>query len=157
MLFALLLGKWKPNCIVNVVWCNWWKTAKECFKISITKDISGYFKNLNRGLLAYPFEKLVHSLQIYAIFSLCFLVPIETEFIKLKNQKQVLLELHKEYWKRTNASYFDELCCLCGKRSGKCFEICLSYLHYTFVNNYTKSRNDRTKYLSVLNKRLEKF
>ena len=53
-------------------------------------------------------------------------MPIDTEFIKLnqKNQKQVLLELNKEYWKRTNASYFNELYCLCGKRSGDYFEIC---------------------------------
>ena len=39
------------------------KLSKECFELSVNKNISGYFENLDRGGFTYPPGKLVHTFQ----------------------------------------------------------------------------------------------
>ena len=47
------------------------ENSKECFEISVNKDISGYFKNLNRGGLTYPSDKLIYVLSKLLLFFPC--------------------------------------------------------------------------------------
>jgi len=128
------------------------------FEIAVADDISNYFENLNRGGLTYSFNSLISIYQAaYSIFSVCISPKYEKSFISLKNQKRVLIELSSEFWQLSEDFDFELICMSCKKKKSACFKMSLSFLFNILLKNYTKSRNDKVKYLTVLNKRMAKF
>ena len=132
--------------------------SRGTFEIAEGKDISDYFKNLNRGGLTYSSKALVSVYQAaYGIFNICISAKFEKVFMSLKNQKQILFELISEFLDLSDNFGFDSICMSCKKQKKECFIMCLRFLLNILLNNYTKSRNNKVKYLTALNKQMAKF
>ena len=126
----------------------------------IDSSLNEYFNNLNRGGLTYPSSILFHTFQAsYSIFNTCISSNLEEKFLNLKNQKAVLLDLNSNFWKFSDYLQINSMCSnpTCGKEQSDILKICVNIFSNILLNNYSKSKNDKTTYAAAFAAKASKF
>jgi hypothetical protein len=113
-------------------------------------NLSEYVKCLDRGGLKYPSDFVLNICNItFKIFEK-ILEHKENEFIKIHNQKQIIMQISMELI--GNSENFEEIC-PCSNSLERITKLCVISMTNILLNNYSKKCINTIKYNSNLKKR----